>query len=66
MRINHKAIYQALYIQVRGALRRDLTTACDTETTSGHGLAAHRKPVRAWAAARATNPLQPKANPARG
>jgi IS30 family transposase len=26
MRVSHEAIYQSLYIQGRGALRRDLTT----------------------------------------
>lgn len=30
MRISHEAIYQALYVQGRGALRRELTTALRT------------------------------------
>jgi len=30
MRISHEAIYQALYIEGRGALRRELTTALRT------------------------------------
>ena len=33
MRISHEAIYQALYVQGRGALRRDLTACLRTGRT---------------------------------
>ena len=42
MRISHEAIYQALYIQGRGALRRDLT-AC---LRSGRALRTPREKTR--------------------
>ena len=32
MRISHGAIYQALYVQGRGALRRELTDAVSTRS----------------------------------
>ena len=42
MRISHEAIYQALYVQGRGALRRELT-AC---LRSGRALRVPRARVR--------------------
>ncbi len=42
MRISHEAIYQALYIQGRGALKRDLTACLHT----GRALRVPRSPQR--------------------
>ena len=42
MRISHEAIYQALYVQGRGALRRELTPCLRT----GHALRVPRERVR--------------------
>ena len=36
MRISHEAIYQALYVQGRGALRRELT-ACPSDREGRYG-----------------------------
>ena len=36
MRISHEAIYQALFVQGRGALRRELTASCAPGDRSGY------------------------------
>ena len=50
MRISHEAIYQSLYIQGRGALRRDLTACLRSGRAlrvplAGHGAEAVRKTI---------------------
>ncbi len=42
MRISHEAIYQALYVQVRGALKRELVACLRT----GHALRVPRARTR--------------------
>ena len=46
MRVSHEAIYQALYIQGRGALRRELTMPAH-RTGSAQTTRARRRPPRA-------------------
>ncbi len=43
MRISHEAIYQALFIQGRGALRRELTACLRTRRTLRVSMARTRK-----------------------
>ena len=50
MRISHEAIYQALYVQSRGALRRQLTACLRTGRAlrvRGHAAGVVAKPISA-------------------
>lgn len=53
MRISHEAIYQALYVQGRGALRRELTACLRT----GRALRVPRALDRTWQRIRDTRSI---------
>jgi hypothetical protein len=67
MRISHEAIYQALFVQGRGALRRELTACLRTGAVHSSPILTSSNPLstlhRRFACARLSQPCLPESCP---
>jgi IS30 family transposase len=69
MRVSHETIYLSLYVQTRGALRKELTATCDADIPPGDPAATRSPTARASCEARCTSanvPPKPRTGPVPG